>query len=113
LYTTFIIHKIFFFIDDGPKLLEKSFEVKQQSMMLCKLVDSRLVNHIQSTASVSSSIECVKRCVKDIHCYSVNYQVSTGVCEINDVTDLEYGGDLVTGSDVIGFEHFTFRECSF
>jgi len=93
--------------------MEKSFEVERQSMMLCKLVDRRLINHIQSTASVSSSIECVKKCVKDIRCYSVNYQVSTGVCEINDVTDIEYREDLITGSDVIGFEHFTSRECSF
>jgi len=73
----------------------------------------RLTNHIQTTViNVTSSTRCLQRCVNNQSCYSVNYQVSTGVCEINDVTDLEYGGDLVTGSDVIEFEHFTSRECS-
>jgi len=81
-------------------------------MIFCKIPESRLVNHVQLTMVVVSSTACITRCVKDIHCYSVNYQVSTGVCEINNVTDIGYGEDLVSGSDVIEFEHFTSRECS-
>ncbi|XP_019647138.1 PREDICTED: uncharacterized protein LOC109487571 [Branchiostoma belcheri] len=42
-----------------------------------------LVNHLISVSQSESRMECCAACLNDVNCCSVNYEETTGRCELN------------------------------
>jgi len=81
-------------------------------LLFCEMKSQRLTGHAYTTVNTPSSFHCLQECLSSQPCYSVNYQKSTGVCELFDVSDLDYPNHLLTGGSVADFSHFTSRKCT-
>lgn len=53
------------------------------SMTLCSVIGSRLDNHIIQKATTSTSARYIVLCVSNPKCVSLNYTISSGVCELS------------------------------
>lgn len=75
-------------------LLDESIEKislpGQQSMMMREVVGARLDNHLISNLTTPTFKKCALRCLEVTACVSLNYIISTGVCELNDVIYTQY-----------------------
>ena len=72
-----------FFILPGFSKMGKSLAGYSQSMQFCKAVGARLSYYVINSQITITLKDCIRSCVRDPDCESLNYQTSSGICESN------------------------------
>ena len=72
----------FFILSDFSKM-EKSLVGYSQSKQFCKAVGARLSYYVIDSLSATTLKECIQSCVRNADCESLNHQISSGTCELN------------------------------
>lgn len=62
----------------------------QQSLIMCKVTGALLANHVIHTSTTRFVKDCVKLCLQNPGCVSLNYVISSETCELNDAVSSDY-----------------------
>lgn len=96
-------------VSDDPVIMkDKVISDGAQSILMCKIPNQKLSDHVLSTTMANSQTACMKKCMGRLDCLSLNFYPDDGVCELNDALDIEFPGDFAPN---IGTVHLTQREC--
>ena len=72
---------------------------------LCQVIkpikQHELIGHVMKTIQDSSFEMCTYRCELDVKCYSVNFQIKTGRCELNKGTKEMFAQDFKESRDML------------
>ncbi|XP_071956600.1 uncharacterized protein [Antedon mediterranea] len=68
--------------------------------------DSALLNKAYKIKQVRSKIECIKQCTSSTGCQSVNYETSTGKCEMNSET--KANNDYAFSTSYYGYYYYEY-----
>ena len=68
-------------------------------------VNKTLINHaFKKSSDIYSATGCLKLCQEDVKCWSFNFGVSEGSCEINNATAVDYPMDFIDKHGYIYYE---------
>ena len=81
----------------------------QQCGSQYSVLNKMLRGHIFNTVETSISFECLQACDNDVRCQSVNYVISTKMCELNDRTKEAKPEDFIPNSDRYYFKRVRTR----
>lgn len=78
------------FVVEDVDFIEKKVATNLQTMTMCQVTGARLTNHTIDTSSTRGVNDCVKLCVRNPGCVSLNYIVSSETCELNNAVSSDY-----------------------